>query len=277
MTTDIKPTERILNCIPSRDIEKDWGVESAIEAGILSAAPVEIPASVDLRDPNWWYIGDQTDHGACVGFGTADILWWHLVKKGIFPKETDKTKCKWLSRRFVWMAAKEMDEFTNYPTTFLEGPGTSLKAALDIIRKYGCVAESELPFDPDKLSHKSQNAFYASASIFRIANYFTLRRPSDSWEVVAGKWKNWLATQGPILTRLGVDATWDNATATHGNLDVYKPDTVRGGHAISIVGYTADRFIVRNSWGERWGDKGFGHASHAYAKAAFDEAYGISV
>ncbi len=86
MTTYIKPTERILNCIPSRDIEQDWGVENALEAGILSAEPVEIPSSVDLREDDWWQIGDQTNHGACVGFATADLLWWHLVKKGIFPQ-----------------------------------------------------------------------------------------------------------------------------------------------------------------------------------------------
>ena len=273
MTTYIKPTERILNCIPSREIEQDWGVENALEAGILTAEPLEIPSSVDLREDDWWQIGDQKDHGACVGFATADILWWHLVKKGIFSP--DKDGC--MSRRFVWMAAKEMDEFNHYPTTFIEEPGTSLKAALRIIRRYGCVAESELPFDPEKMSHRTQYSFYAKASRWRIAEYFTLRRSWDSWQAVADKWKNWLATQGPILTRLGVDKTWFNANNTDGNLDVYQPNTVRGGHAIAIVGYSADRFIIRNSWGDSWGDQGYAYASYAYAEAAFDEAYGISV
>ena len=78
------------------------------------------------------------------------------------------------------------------------------------------------------------------------------------------------------LTRLGVDKTWDDATKTKGNLDVYKPNTVRGGHAVAIVGYKTDRFIVRNSWGTGWGDKGFGYASLAYAQDAFTEAYGVS-
>ena len=33
-------------------------------------------------------------------------------------------------------------------------------------------------------------------------------------------------------------------------------------------------FIVRNSWGPRWGDGGFAYALDAYAESAFDEAYG---
>ncbi|MGQ0669311.1 MAG: C1 family peptidase [Actinomycetota bacterium] len=64
---------------------------------------------------------------------------------------------------------------------------------------------------------------------------------------------------------------------THGDLDVYLPATRRGGHAVAIAGYTPDRFVVRNSWGTTWGDRGFAYASAAYAQAAFTEAYGISV
>ena len=112
--------------------------------------------------------------------------------------------------------------------------------------------------------------FYALAAQLKIASYFNLGTNP-------GNWRTWLATKGPILTRLGVDATWDNADATHGNLDIYKPDTVRGGHAVALVGYTPDRFIVRNSWGTTWGDKGYGYASLGYAQAAFTEAYGVTL
>jgi C1A family cysteine protease len=93
------------------------------------------------------------------------------------------------------------------------------------------------------------------------------------------KWRSWLASHGPILAGLSVDATWDSATATHGLLDTFQPDTVRGGHAVCVVGYTAEkRFIVRNSWGTAWGDKGFCYPSEAYINAAFfPESYGITV
>ena len=30
-----------------------------------------------------------------------------------------------------------------------------------------------------------------------------------------------------------------------------------GGHAMTIVGYNKEGFIIRNSWGETWGDKGY--------------------
>ena len=90
-------------------------------------------------------------------------------------------------------------------------------------------------------------------------------------------WRLWLATKGPILTRLDVDSTWDKAPTTKGKLDVYRPQTTQGGHAVAIVGYTPDTFIVRNSWGTTWGDRGFGYASLAYAQDAFTEAYGVEL
>ena len=62
-----------------------------------------------------------------------------------------------------------------------------------------------------------------------------------------------------------------------GQLAAYQPRTARGGHAFALVGYTPTSFIVRNSWGTSWGDKGFGYASLAYAQAAFTEAYGVAL
>ena len=42
---------------------------------------------------------------------------------------------------------------------------------------------------------------------------------------------------------------------------IYKeffPDPIKPNHVVSIVGFGADYFIIRNSWGIAWGDKGFG-------------------
>ena len=168
------------------------------------------------------------------------------------------------------MAAKESDEFVTQPTTFIELEGTSPKAALDIARKFGAVRDSILPFSSGRLYADEAKTFYAIAARLKITSYFNLGRS-------LGNWRTWLATKGPILTALNVDATWDNAKKTRGKLDKYQPDTTRGGHAVALVGYTPDRFIVRNSWGTSWGDQGFGYASLSYAQAAFTEAYGITL
>lgn len=270
MAGDMESTKRILNCIPSRERHRDWGFENAMDAEI-SKPPTEIPPAVNLH-AGWWKIRDQGNHGACVGFATADsLLRWHFVKKNQLQENEP------LSVRFIWMSAKETDQFDEWPTTFLENQGTSLKAALDVTRKMGCVTESMLPFDPERLYNGNRETFYASASKYKIANYFSLRKSTEDWETVQNNWRTWLAMHGPILTRLNVDATWFEASKTNGNLDAYKPDTVSGGHAVALVGYTKDRFIVRNSWGTKWGYEGFGFASLEYAEAAFKETYGITI
>jgi hypothetical protein len=168
------------------------------------------------------------------------------------------------------MASKETDEFNSRPTTFIESDGTSLKAALDVARRYGTVEDSVLPFKTGALYAGEADTFYATAALRKIAAYFNLGTDLHAWRI-------WLATKGPILTRLGVDATWDNVNETNGKLGQYKPNTVRGGHAVALVGYTATTFIVRNSWGTGWGDDGFAYASLSYAGDAFTEAYGVTL
>jgi C1A family cysteine protease len=263
-----KRVKRVLNVVPSQETERDWRIETADAAGLLAAAPAATPKAKDLRE-TWWKIGDQGSTGSCVGWATADsLLRWHFVKGGRI-KNTET-----LSKRFIWMASKETDEFSNSPTTFIENAGTSLKAALDVARKFGAVKENVLPFAGGALYPGDPATFYALAAQMKINSYFNLSfNRGGSFD----SWRRWLSTHGPMLTRLDVDRTWDDADVNAGNLDEYMPKTRRGGHAVSIVGYTTDRFIVRNSWGTGWGDKGFAYASLAYAQDAFTEAYGISV
>jgi hypothetical protein len=256
-------TPRILNCVASPNQERDWGPAAAIRAGAVAAGP--IPKSRDLRNADW-KVGDQGATGSCVGWATADgVLRWHF---------TDAHKIKpgeRLSVRYLWMASKETDEFTDRPTTFIEPDGTSLKSALDVARTYGIVPWDVLPFDGGALYPDEVETFYTVAARMRIATYHNLGRDP-------AKWRQWIATQGPILTRLDCDDTWMNAKKTKGVLEKYDPKSASGGHAVTFVGYTPDSFIVRNSWGTtEWGDKGFAYASEQYAKAAFTEAYGVTL
>lgn len=259
-----KRINRITNCVPSANVESDWLLADADAVSVVPPAPEELPDAVDLRE-EWWQVGDQGATGSCVGWASADsVLRWHFVKKERI------TTGELLSVRYIWMAAKETDEFIQRPTSFIEQSGTSLKAALDVARKYGIVKTEVLPFKENILYEGTSRQFYILAAQLRIISYLNLLNNTRDW-------KRWIATEGPILTRLDVDDSWWNANATDGNLDEYhKPDSPAG-HAVALVGYTQDRFIVRNSWGKNWGDKGFAYASIPYAMAAFTETYGVMV
>ena len=257
-------SNRICNLLPSAKTSRDWTFATGLKAGVLTA--IDPPRSVDLRQP-WWTVGDQGQTGSCVGWSTVDGVLRHcLVTAGRLPQDQR------LSVRFVWMASKETDDINARPTSFVEESGTTLKSAMDVIRKFGCPLERELPFNIKTLMYTSgEDLLYASASMRKAANYFNLGRDPEQW-------KQWLAVNGPILAGVQVDQTWMNASRTRGNLDQFKPSNSLGGHAIAIVGYTTDRFIIRNSWGTAWGDKGFAYASPAYIQEAFfEESYGITV
>lgn len=254
--------DRVLNCEASPNVQDDWGPGDAEAAGTLRAA--RIPESVDLRR-DWWAIGDQGLTGSCVGWATADsVLRWHFVKAG----RIDETQR--LSIRFSWIAAKETDEFNRRPTTFIEEAGTSLKAALDVARKLGAVQDDVLPFDRDRVYSGTEKSFYARAAQYRILSYINLGSDLRGW-------RRWLYEGGPILVRLDVDDAFLRARHTYGRLERYDPASAHGGHAVALVGYTADGFIVRNSWSTTWGDNGFAYATEAYARVAFTEAYGVTV
>ncbi|MGZ4725894.1 MAG: C1 family peptidase [Ilumatobacteraceae bacterium] len=259
-------SDYICNVLPSKGTENDWQLGDSIAAGTIGA-PAALPASVDMRAP-WWTINNQENTGSCVGWATADgVVRWHMVQGGRIGQQV------LLSPRHVWMASKETDTITARAESFIEGAGTTLKGAVDVARKTGVALMDDLPFHiQTKMYTGNENTFYASCAQRKVSAYFNLQKNLANW-------KTWLATTGPILSAFNVDSSWDNAAANNGNIDVFHPDTVRGGHAVCIVGYRADgRFIVRNSWGTTWGDNGFGYLHPDYITAAFyNESYGVTL
>lgn len=250
---------RVLNCLPSPNQANDWRIDHALQAGFLR--PLNSPPkAIDLRE-EWWEIANQGYNGSCVGWATADsLLRWHFVKAGrLAPNER-------LSVRYLWMAAKETDNIIGRPTTFLELSGTWIKAALDVAKNFGVVTEATLPFD--SFYQGSTEEFYAKAAQRKITAYFNLGSDLDSWRL-------YLAQNGPLCVRLDIDKSFREAAENGGILNRYFPDTILGGHALAIVGYSSDKFIVRNSYSTDWGDKGFAYASENYCKDAFKEAYGV--
>src|SRR5262245_31750650 len=179
----------------SKAPEDDYDLTKAHDEGTLGEAP--LPASVDLREP-WHEVPQQGHTASCVGWSLADsVLRWHLVKAGRLAPDAH------LSARHIWMSAKETDAREDYPSTFLEEDGTSLKAGLEVIRKFGAVLDSELPWE-GKLAAGSPDAFNTSAASRRIVAYFNLYDDDKAKRFSA--WRRWLAEHGPVAVLFKMDA-----------------------------------------------------------------------
>jgi hypothetical protein len=255
---------RVLNCVASKETERDFKDSHAEAAGLVAHASREaLPTAVDLRAA-WWTIGDQGETGSCVGWAVADgAIRYQMVTAGsLLPDQR-------LSVRYLWMAAKETDKDVTRPTSFIEPAGTFLKAALHVAQKYGVAEESLLPFGEGRLYPEGPEVFYALVAQRRISSYFSVGRPSS-------RWKRWLSSRRPVATRLDCDEAWMNCGG-EGRLATYTPDAGLGGHATLVVGYDAEGYIIRNSWGTDWGKQGFAHVSYAYAERAFTEGYCVVI
>jgi C1A family cysteine protease len=250
--------DRTFNCI--RTVESPGDTLT----GMHNMPAGTAPTNVDLREA-WWKIGDQKDSGSCVGWAVGDgVLRHYLTKKGRL-NEKDR-----LSVRYIWMAAKETDEFDDRPTTFLDDAGTSIGSAFRVVRRFGCVTEDMLPFGGLSFSGFSEE-FFASAQNLKVEPFTKIQNDPDVW-------KRWLAEQGPMAGRLLIDRSFAMADTTAPLLDKYRSfaEPWQFPHAVCIVGYTTgNEFIIRNSWGATWGKDGFALATIEYMREAFTEFFGV--
>jgi C1A family cysteine protease len=277
--TDIhqKDRMRVLNCAPSRILPKD--VDPAYRTRALGA---KFPKKIDLRK-TWWDIANQGETGSCVGWAIADsVLRWHFVEAGRLRQE------KQLSARFIWMAAKETDDDTEEPTTFLELAITKIEAGLKIAKMFGIVDEDTLPFSPAVMYGGKAADFYDNASQFKIAEYKSLIGPNEEDLLDSNLVCKWLAANkqkggGPIVVRMGVDPAFIDAkknTSVLERFDAWEAANFED-HCAAIVGYYTDGdkmfFILRNSYGNEWGDDGYAYLSREYLEAAVQEAWRVRI
>jgi len=234
-------------------------------------AAVDPPATLDLSDGrSWWTVHDQGETGSCVGWALADsVLRWQLVEAGRLKPSQG------LSARFVWMASKELraqrlllEDWR--PSTFLEEAFTSAKDALDVARHYGAVTDRTLAWD-GPLNRGPVEEFFDRAAELRIASYHSLDRATRPAR--ERQWRQWIHQHGPVLAVLTVDQSFRGAEG--GRVDRFEPLRSPYLHACALVGYDADGFVVRNSWGRKWGSRGYAHLSSDWLDEAVEETYGV--
>lgn len=237
---------RILNCKKSINTHKDWTPQAAgLNLTSSSTLPKVIDYSTQLNT-----VYDQGETGSCVGQGFSGVLSFYYKNIKMAPF-------------YIWEAAKATDGLNSYVTTFLAQEGTTLKAALEIVKNYGAAPETY--FDSED-SQMTAVQFYAGISQYKIASYFNLQSTDDIIQ--------WLLSKGPILTRMEVDSSFMDYK---GGILMSSSGDVLGGHALCIAGWDGTSFLIRNSWGVAWGEKGYARVSPDYFRSKFTESYGIQI
>jgi C1A family cysteine protease len=206
----------------------------------------KLPPKVDLR-PHMTYIENQDQTNSCVANAVAGA-YEYLVKK---HTERDYD----VSRMFIYYNARDLGG--------IDGDNGSVIAdAIEGLRQYGACAEETWPFEVSEVNNAPSSDAYDEAAQFVVEDMQLVPMQLNAW-------KSALAEGYPIVFGISLYESFDKQRK-RGVVPLPTPNEVsraaHGGHAMLCVGYsdTDKVFIVRNSWGEEWGDNGYCYIPYAY-------------
>ena len=138
-----------------------------------------------------------------------------------------------------------------------------MEYAIQGLKEYGACAENLWPNEYDYVNDEPSSEAYDQGGNFKIVD-------AEFIETDLNLWRETLADGYPIAFALNTFNSFDEASKNKGRVPMpRKSDNVReehGWHAMLCVGYSdIDKvFIVRNSWGLEWGDKGYCYIPYDY-------------
>lgn len=206
-----------------------------------------LPSKVDLR--KFMTAVEEQVGSSCVANALTGA--YEYIAKREMQNESD------VSRLFVYYNARFLDDSQG------EDGGSFMEFAIKGLQEYGACSELNWPNDKDLILEEPHEDAYAEAENFKITDSQSLVTDLDVW-------RNALAEGHPIAFALNTFESFDDACNNKGRVSMpKKKESVRetdGWHAMLAVGYSdPDKvFIVRNSWGKDWGEKGYCYIPYDY-------------
>lgn len=125
--------------------------------------------------------------------------------------------------------------------------GAYRDTALEYIKAHGVTTEDAYPYTANS------GACRIEGGAIRIRDYKVV--PKGDCKALAAA-----VTRQPVVAAMQVTNAFMNykgGVVSKSDCEVTDSNRLMGGHAILIVGYTPDYWIVQNSWGADWGEHGF--------------------
>ena len=213
-----------------------------------------LPDSYDLRDYGWLSpVKNQINNGNCWAFTAMAVLESCILKAGNVTYDFSEENMKNL-----------MALFSEYGLYSLTNEGGSMEMAVGYLTSWlGPVLDESDPYGYNTLlSPLLQNVFHVQNVVFLKRDNFT-----DNDMI-----KDAILKYGAV----GTNMFYHDYFLNEETYAYYCNDNYGGNHAITIVGwddnYSASNFwltpeddgawIVRNSWGDDWGDNGYFYVSY---------------
>jgi cathepsin L len=204
--------------------------------------PSALPTNVDWRDKGVVTPAkDQASCGSCWTFATAETLESHYAIK---------------TGKLVTLSEQQILDCTPNPQhcggTGGCGGGTAELAYARIAEIGGLTSEALYPYvSGGGRNYQCKNPL--PAPVAKVSNYTKL--PENEYDPLL----NAVATVGPIAISVDAAAWGRYSSGVFDGCNQKNPDI---DHAVVLVGYgtddkLGDYWLVRNSWGASWGEKGY--------------------
>lgn len=211
-----------------------------IKYGAPSKIYKNLPPAIDQRS-QMPPVFDQEALGSCTGNATCGQC-WHLALKD--PRPNDFMP----SRLFQYYATRILERTVRIDS------GASIRNSIKSVVRYGICPEAYWPYVIRKFAHKPPQKAFKVARKELVRLYQAVpQRPEQI--------KSVLSTGYTVNFGFTVYESFESDVVTEtGVMPMPKPsEEILGGHAVLLVGYDDEKqlYIVRNSWGDTWGDKGY--------------------
>ncbi len=269
--------KRGMGWIPDYPDFRDYTEETEEVKSVLGLARVlkakSLPVSIDLRE--WCSpIEDQGTLGSCTAHAGVGVIEYYERKS--FGRHMDA------SRLFLYKVTRNLMKMKG-------DTGAYLRTTMGGMVLFGVPPEEYWPYREDEKEFDQEPpAFcYAFAQNYQTVKYFRHDLPETKAEEILRKVKAYLFKGHPAMFGFTVYSSIEQADKT-GRIPFPSPkERIEGGHAVVAIGYddkmkiknkygkieTSGALLIRNSWGNGWGEGGYGWLPYEYVLKGLAEDF----
>ena len=271
-----------LGWIPDRFSFKDYSEDNEnvkpllMRVPLLSGAIGKEKNTVPSIDPKcdrrkeFTRVRNQGELGSCTAFAAAGLI--QYMQRQAFGSYTE------LSTRFIYKVTRNLLKWTG-------DTGAFLRSAMGTLTLFGAPPEEFWLYNGKRADinmdfDQEPSAFcYAFGQNYQAIKYVRLDQPNIPTKKLVEIIKKYIFSGLPSMFGFTCYESLRESNSNGGQIPFpNRREGIIGGHAVTIAGYddnkeiknsnadepTVGAFLIKNSWGTDWGEKGFGWLPYEY-------------